>query len=83
MIKFKKLFSLIVIIFFIASNVAFAESISSSDDEKIASSSVSSKEKDVMERFMKGEASEDETHAMMKARMGEKFTEEEFQKAFF
>ena len=84
MIKVKKYLSLLIIIFVILSNVAFAESASSNsgiDENKSSNEEIQSKEKDVMNRFMKGEASDDEMRAMMKARMGDKFSEEEFQKA--
>ena len=83
MIKVKKYFSLLIIIFVILSNIAFAESISSNsgfNENKVSNEEVQSKEEDVMNRFMKGEAGEDEMRAVAKAKMGAGFSEEEFQK---
>jgi len=101
-IKVKKYFSLLIIIFLILSYVAFAQDAYSTSDEHGNNNSVgvkesgesnqesnqgntqnevNSKEKDITNRFMKGEASKDEMRAMMKARMGDKFSEEELQKA--
>ena len=96
-----------VIVFFILSNVAFAETASSnsglndrkeseqdfkeehnvdfkdkhnSEGEVMVSHEMGSKENDLMQRFMKGQASEDEMRAMAKAKMGGKFSEDNFEK---
>ncbi len=95
MVNIKKSFSLMVITFLILSNLAFAESTSSNsgiDEKGQSNQETKSKndfehnslptisEDDMMERFMKGEASEDKMRAMAKTKMGDKFSEEEFER---
>ncbi len=75
----KKLASLLVIAFFILSNIAFA------DSSQNSSESVSVKQKVVssgsyMDLYLKGEMSEDDLRIMEKNKLGNKFDEMAFQK---
>lgn len=78
-----------IVIFLILSSVAYAPShpvfvgddFDEDSDIRFSSSGKGSMEDKMMERFARGELSEDEMRAMSKAKMGDKFSEEEFQKA--
>ncbi|MDP3766347.1 MAG: hypothetical protein Q8R04_07585 [Nanoarchaeota archaeon] len=104
MIKVKRFFSLLIVIFLILSNVAFAQYYSSSgpgpgyyegrpiDPSKegkeyykegavvVYPAQINSEEKRMMERFAKGDISEEEMRRMAKSKSGESFDEMKFKR---